>query len=133
METLQLSGKCLIPVLVTSCSPGSPDIFLLLCLLLSGCIFLASLLILSCLPRCSPLCPPLLSVYELCHVCACTHTQSCPTLCDPMYCSPPESTSLLCLCDSPHKNTGVGCHFLLQGTFLTWELNLHHPRLLHCR
>lgn len=69
---LQL-GKCLIPVLVTSCSPGSPDIFLLLCLLLSGCIFLASLLILSCLPRCSPLCP-LFTVYELYRVCACTHS-----------------------------------------------------------
>ena len=28
------------------------------------------------------------------------------------------------------KNTGVGCHFLLQGIFLTQELNLG---LLHCR
>ena len=25
--------------------------------------------------------------------------------------------------DSPGKNTGVGCHFLLQGIFLTQELN----------
>lgn len=40
METLQLSGNCLIPVLVTSCSPGSLVSFLLLCLcLLPGCIF----------------------------------------------------------------------------------------------
>ena len=30
----------------------------------------------------------------------------------------------------PGKNTGVGCHFLLQGIFLTQGLNLH---LLHCR
>ena len=30
----------------------------------------------------------------------------------------------------PGKNTGVGCHFLLQGIFLTQGLNL---RLLHCR
>src|SRR5574337_139169 len=28
------------------------------------------------------------------------------------------------------KNTGVGCHFLLQGIFPTQELN---PGLLHCR
>ena len=28
----------------------------------------------------------------------------------------------------PGKNTGVGCHFLLQGVFLTQELN---PSLLH--
>ena len=28
------------------------------------------------------------------------------------------------------KNTGVGCHALLQGIFLTQELNLG---LLHCR
>ena len=39
-----------------------------------------------------------------------------------------ESTRLLCLWDSPGKNTGVGCHFLLQGIFLTRELNL---RLLY--
>ena len=35
---------------------------------------------------------------------------------------------LLCLWDSPDKNTGVGCHALLQGIFPTQELNL---RLLH--
>ena len=32
--------------------------------------------------------------------------------------------------DSPGKNTGVGCHFLLQGIFLTQESN---PGLQHCR
>ena len=37
---------------------------------------------------------------------------------------------LLCPWDSPGKNTGVGCHFLLQGIFPTQELN---PGLLHCR
>ena len=31
----------------------------------------------------------------------------------------------------PVKNTGVGCHFLLQGIFLTWGLNLHLLCLLH--
>ena len=37
---------------------------------------------------------------------------------------------LLCPWDSPGENTGVGCHALLQGTFLTQRLNLS---LLHCR
>ena len=32
--------------------------------------------------------------------------------------------------DFPVKNTGVGCHFLLQGIFLTQGSN---PGLLHCR
>ena len=30
---------------------------------------------------------------------------------------------LLCPWDFPGKNTGVGCHFLLQGIFLTQGLN----------
>ena len=37
--------------------------------------------------------------------------QSCPTLCNPIDSSPPGSATCL---DSPGKNTGVGCHFLLQ-------------------
>ena len=32
---------------------------------------------------------------------------------------------LLCPQDSPGKNTGVGCHSLLQGIFLTQGLNSH--------
>ena len=58
--------------------------------------------------------------------------QSCPILCNPMDCSPPES--------SVHgighsKNTGVGYHFLLQGTFLTQGSNpcvLHYRWILYC-
>ena len=38
--------------------------------------------------------------------------QSCPTLCDPMDCSPPGSSVHG---DSPGKNTGMGCHALLRG------------------
>ena len=37
--------------------------------------------------------------------------QSCPTLCDPTDGSPPGSPRPW---DYPGKNTGVGCHFLLQ-------------------
>ena len=33
------------------------------------------------------------------------------------------ATRLHCPWDSPGKNTGVGCHFLLQGTFLTQGSN----------
>ena len=39
-------------------------------------------------------------------------------------------TRLLCPWDSPGKNTGVGCHALLQRIFPTQGLNLG---LLHCR
>ena len=37
---------------------------------------------------------------------------------------------LHCPWDFPGKNTGLGCHFLLQGIFLTQGSN---PGLLHCR
>ena len=51
--------------------------------------------------------------------------QLCPTLCDPMDCSPPGSSDHG---DSPGKNTGVGCHALLQR-----NLPGSNPGLLHCR
>ena len=41
-----------------------------------------------------------------------------------------QSTGLLYPWNSPGKNTGVGCHFLLQGIFLIQGSN---PGLLHCR
>ena len=42
-----------------------------------------------------------------------------------------QPTGLLCPWDSPGKNTGVGCHALLQGIFPTQGLNLHLLCLLH--
>ena len=51
--------------------------------------------------------------------------QLCLTLCNPV-----EPTSLLCPWDSSGKNTGVGCHSLLQQIFLIKGSNLG---LLHCR
>ena len=45
--------------------------------------------------------------------------------CNPKDCNPPSS---FCPWDFPGKNTGVGCHFLLQAIFSTQGLNLH---LLH--
>ena len=50
----------------------------------------------------------------------CSFPRSCPTLCDPMVYSPPGSSVHY----SPGKNTGVSCHFLLQGIFPTQGLNL---------
>ena len=55
----------------------------------------------------------------------CSVIQSCPTLRDPMDCSLPGSSVHG---DSPGKNTGVGCHFLLQEIFPTQGSN---PCLLH--
>ena len=53
--------------------------------------------------------------------------QSCLILCDHIDCSPPGSSVHG---DSPGKNTGMGCHALLQGIFLTQGLD---PGLLYCR
>ena len=56
----------------------------------------------------------------------CLVNQLCPTLCNPMNCSPPGSSVHG---DSPGKNTEVGCHAFLQGIFPTQGLN---SGLLHC-
>ena len=48
-------------------------------------------------------------------------SQSSPTLCNPEVCSLPGFSVHG---DSPGKNTGVGCHFLLQGIFPTQGSNL---------
>ena len=53
--------------------------------------------------------------------------QSCVTLCDPIDCSPPR---LLRPWDFPGKNTGVDCHFLLQGIL---PIQGSNPGLPHCR
>ena len=57
----------------------------------------------------------------------CSIAQSCPTLCDPIDCSPPGSSVHG---DSLGKNTGMGCQALLQGIFPTQGSN---PGLPHCR
>ena len=60
-------------------------------------------------------------------VCTCKCAQSRPTLCDPMDHSPPAPLSMR----STGKNTGAGCHLLLQGIFLTQVSNPCLFRLLH--
>ena len=42
-----------------------------------------------------------------------------------------QLTRFLCLWDSPGRNTGVGCYFLLQEIFLTQGSNPHLLCLLH--
>ena len=44
-----------------------------------------------------------------------------------------QPARLLCPWDSPGKNTGVGCHALLQRLFPTQGLNQRLLCLLHCR
>ena len=41
-----------------------------------------------------------------------------------------QSARVLCPWDSPGKNTGAGCHFLLQGIFPTQGSKLHLLHLL---
>ena len=69
--------------------------------------------------------------YRYIYVCVCMCLcakllQSCLTLCDPMDCSLPGYSVHG---DSPSKNTGVGCHFLLQGIFPAQGLNPFPLRL----
>ena len=55
------------------------------------------------------------------HKCVCVGSvaQLCLTLCGPMNCSPPGSSVL----EFFRQEYCVGCHFLLQGIFLTQRLN----------
>ena len=57
------------------------------------------------------------------HAAAAKSHQSCPTLCDPIDGSPPGSRPW----DSPGKNTGVGCNFLLQCMKVKSESEVVQP------
>ena len=60
-------------------------------------------------------------------ICVCSVALLCLTLFNTIGLCP---SRLLCPWNFPGKNTGVGCHFLLQGIFLPQGLN---PHLVHCR
>ena len=76
--------------------------------------------IVSHLVHCSNLIdPPTVPMTMKTSKCSVMSNSSCPLGLQP--------ARLLCLWDSPGKNTGVGCHFLLQGIFPTQGWN---PRLL---
>ena len=55
--------------------------------------------------------------------------------CGPILCNSMDFSQLGSFCpwDFSGKNTGVGCHYLLQGIFLIQGSNLHLLCLLHCR
>ena len=67
----------------------------------------------------------LLSLWSLAS-CVCVPSRS--VMSDSLRPDRPWPVRFLCPRDFPGKNTGVGCHFLLQGIFPTYGLNL---RLLH--
>ena len=81
----------------------------------------------SCLHRVTEDCSRLLDCFLVC-VCARTWVLSCSYVSNSLWPYGLYPTRLLCPWNFPGKNTGVGCHFLLQGIFLTQGLNLY---LLH--
>ena len=58
-------------------------------------------------------------------LCVCQVALSCPTLCNAMGCAAHQAPLSM---GFPRQDTGVGCHFLLQGIFLTQG---QIPHLLH--
>ena len=52
--------------------------------------------------------------------------QLCPTLCDPMHCSPPGSSVHA---ESPRKHAGVGCHALPPGDLPNPGIKTRSPTL----
>ena len=74
---------------------------------------------------------------SFCCVCVCVYvrmhacTLSCSVVSNSFHPHGLGPTRLLCPWDFPVKNTGMNCHFLLQGIFLTQGLNLNLRRLLH--
>ena len=73
------------------------------------------------LTDCSP-CSPLTTSSQCLPMHTCMHIQSCPTLWDRIYYSP----LFLCPWNFPAKDTGMDCHFFLQGIFwhlLHWQAN----------
>ena len=76
-------------------------------------------------PHKTALAPSLLNPWSLCSdfnpfYSLCAMLCSVMSDCDPMDCSLPGSNVLGIF---PGKNTGVGCHFLFQGIFLTQDQN----------
>ena len=59
----------------------------------------------------------------------CMH--SCSVMSNPLQSHGLQSTKLLCSWISPSRNTGMGCHFLLQGIFPTQRSNPRLWCLLH--
>ena len=98
------------------------------CLLNFQCDIFLSFVITIKIARCGFKCDSLFIVFSIkpvnlsvCIYFLCLVSQSCLTLWDPIDCSLPGSSVHG---DSSSKNTGMGCHFLLQGL---------NPGLMHWR
>ena len=63
-------------------------------------------------------------IQQVCCACCCLVAKWCLTLLRP---HGPKPVRLLCPWDSPSKNTGVTCHFLLHGIFSTQGIELESP------
>ena len=60
---------------------------------------------------------------------------ACSVMYDSLWLHRPKPARLLCAWDFPSKNTGLGCHFLFQGIFLTqgfWVSCLGRCIIYHC-
>ena len=72
--------------------------------------------------------------YIMLEICKCDCAMLSCLVCVQLFATPwtvaRQGWDFLCLWDFPGKNTGVGCHALLQGIFPTQGLN---PSLPHCR
>ena len=73
---------------------------------------------------CKTVCCRLHSILKLC-------ARACSVVSNSLWLCGLEPARLLCPWDSPGKNTGVGCHFLLQGIFPTQGSNPYLFCLLH--
>ena len=64
-------------------------------------------------------------------VCVCVCTHACSVVSNSLQPHGLQPTRLLCPWNLPGKKTGVGCHFLCQGIFLTQGSNMHLLYILH--
>ena len=95
-----------------------------LCYTIGNCCCLSILYIIVCICNSKLPIPPLGNHRSVFCIFICVHAKSLQlylTLCDPGAIAHQASLSW----NSLGKNTGVGCHALLQGIFLTQGLNLH--------
>ena len=66
-----------------------------------------------------------IKIYVLPFWTSCAVCSSSSVMSDSLWPHGQEAARLLCLWDSPGKNTGLNCHALLQGIFLLQGSNLH--------
>ena len=87
-----------------------------------------------CVCMCVCVCVCVCALKNLLHLISLLRTSlvcvSCSVMSDSLQPHGMQPSRLLCPWESPGQNTGVGCHGLLQGIFLTQRLK---PPLLHCR